>query len=157
MATAASRTAPHKSSKSHLSSGKASAKSSARATSSRRHGTSARNGKSTRGSKTTARRSRGQQGIDSDRAREIQAALIRERYLDGEPTGVWDSRTREALSRYQGANGWQTKVTPDSRALIKLGLGPTHEGLLNPESAAVPSRVSQLGGERAMSNGAVQR
>jgi peptidoglycan hydrolase-like protein with peptidoglycan-binding domain len=156
MATAASRTAPHKTSTSHLKSGKGSAKSSHLA-SSHRHGASSRSGKSARGSKSVARHSRGQQGIDSERAREIQTALIRERYLDGEPTGVWDSRTREALSRYQGDNGWQTKVTPDSRALIKLGLGPTHEGLLNPESAAVPSRVSQLSTERAMSNGAVQR
>jgi len=39
------------------------------------------------------------------------------------------------MERYQSDNGWQTKVVPDSRALIKLGLGPDHEHLLNPESA----------------------
>jgi len=61
------------------------------------------------------------------------------------------------MVRFQGDNGWQTKVTPDSRALIKLGLGPRHEGLLNPESAAVPTPVSQLGREREIPNGTIQR
>ncbi len=43
------------------------------------------------------------------------------------------------MLRYQADNGWQTKITPDSRALIKLGLGPDHKGLLNPETANIPS------------------
>ncbi|HLZ00120.1 MAG TPA: peptidoglycan-binding domain-containing protein [Candidatus Angelobacter sp.] len=70
---------------------------------------------------------RGQQGIQSDRASEIQQALIREKYMDGSPTGAWDTRTQQAMARYQADHGWQSKVTPDSRALIKLGLGPSHE------------------------------
>jgi len=41
--------------------------------------------------------------------------------------------------RYQSANGWQTKSLPDSRALIKLGLGPDHKNLLNPDTAAFSS------------------
>jgi sulfite reductase alpha subunit-like flavoprotein len=80
---------------------------------------------------------RGQQGIDSARMLEIQQALIREHYLNGEPTGEWDQATREALTRLQEANHWQTKIVPDARALIKLGLGPTQQNLLNPESAAI--------------------
>jgi peptidoglycan hydrolase-like protein with peptidoglycan-binding domain len=68
----------------------------------------------------------GQQGIQPERARAIQEALIRENYLTGEPSGVWDTRTQDAMSRFQAANGWQNKVTPDSRALIKLGLGPNY-------------------------------
>lgn len=68
----------------------------------------------------------GQQGIQAERARAIQEALIREHYLTGEPTGVWDSRSKEAMARYQADHGWQSKVTPDSRALIKLGLGPNY-------------------------------
>jgi hypothetical protein len=76
---------------------------------------------------------KGQQRIDPDRAREIQEALIREKYLTGEASGVWDARTEAAMTRYQADNGWQTKITPDSRALIKLGLGPDYskEQLLN--------------------------
>ena len=84
-------------------------------------------------------RSHGQHSIDEDRTREIQTALIREHYLSGEPTGVWDQNSKDAMLKYQAANGWQTKITPDSRALIKLGLGPDHKGLLNPETANIPS------------------
>ena len=73
--------------------------------------------------------------MDGDRARQVQAALIREHYLAGEPTGVWDQKSQNAMVRFQAANGWQTKVVPDSRALIKLGLGPSNDHLLNPDSA----------------------
>jgi peptidoglycan hydrolase-like protein with peptidoglycan-binding domain len=82
--------------------------------------------------------SHGQHGIDEERTVAIQSALIREHYLTGEPTGVWDQSSKDAMLRYQAANGWQTKITPDSRALIKLGLGPDHKGLLNPETANIP-------------------
>jgi len=99
-------------------------------------------------------RYRGQQSIESARTREIQEALIRARYLDGEPSGSFDERTKSALRRLQGDNGWQTKVVPDSRALIKLGLGPTHEGLLNPESAVLGSPY-ELGTEGEIPGGAL--
>lgn len=79
----------------------------------------------------------GQKGIESARVREIQEALIRENYLSGQPTGLWDSRSKSAMTRYQADNGWQSKVVPDSRALIKLGLGPDHADLINPDTAAV--------------------
>lgn len=81
-------------------------------------------------------KSKGQHGISSDRTRQIQEALIQQHYLDGDATGVWDSRTQEACRKYQADNGWQTKVLPDSRALIKLGLGPDNKDVLNPETAA---------------------
>ncbi len=68
----------------------------------------------------------GQQGIQEDRVVAIQQALIREKYLDGEPSGKWDDHTQRAMAKYQSDNQWQSKVTPDSRALIKLGLGPNH-------------------------------
>ncbi len=77
----------------------------------------------------------GQQKVDTHRTQQIQQALISSHYLDGEPSGAWDTKTQEALRRYQAANGWQSKVVPDSRALIKLGLGPNNDRLLNPESA----------------------
>jgi len=76
----------------------------------------------------------GQQGIAPDRIREIQEALIREKYLNGAPTGKWDPTTQQAMSRFQSDNGWQAKVTPDSRALIKLGLGPNYsQAMLTPD------------------------
>ena len=80
-------------------------------------------------------RARGQQKIDSDRTQAIQEALIREHYLTGEATGKWTQATEDALRRFQADHGWQSKTVPDSRALIKLGLGPSHDHLLNPESA----------------------
>jgi hypothetical protein len=113
--------------------------------------------KGTRSTKSTARkgrsrksakasyRTRGQQTIDNQRAQEIQAALIRANYLDGEPSGAWDQRTKDAMARFQAAHGWQTKVLPDSRALIKLGLGPKHSGLINPERTSI--NQPNFGGE----------
>jgi Putative peptidoglycan binding domain len=91
--------------------------------------------KSKKSSKATAKHTHGQQKIDSQRTLQIQEALIREHYLDGKPTGVWNQETEQAMQRYQADNNWQSKTTPDARALIKLGLGPDHEHLLNPESA----------------------
>jgi len=97
-------------------------------------------------------RFRGQQAIDQERTLQIQQALIREHYLSGVPTGEWDQATREALVRLQGENNWQTKVVPDSRALIKLGLGPSPQNLLNPESAAIAS--AQPSGNTSAATGA---
>ena len=96
-----------------------------RATSNR---TSSRKGKH-------SKKVKGQQKIDFERTHQIQEALIRQHYLDGEATGKWDASTEDALRRFQADNGWQNKTVPDSRALIKLGLGPSHDHLLNPESA----------------------
>jgi hypothetical protein len=66
----------------------------------------------------------GPRSIDDQRATQIQAALIKAGYLTGEPSGHWDSASQAAMVKLQGDNGWQTKLVPDSRALIKLGLGP---------------------------------
>ena len=87
--------------------------------------------------KSRKKRPRGQQAIDSERARQIQQALVREHYMKAQPSGTWDSGTQEAMRHYQADQGWQTKTVPDSRALIRLGLGPDHEHLLNPESAMI--------------------
>ena len=78
---------------------------------------------------------KGQQKIDPQRAREIQEALIRQNYMKGEASGAWDDTSQKAMEKFQADNGWQSKMVPDSRALIKLGLGPDHQHLLNPESA----------------------
>lgn len=96
--------------------------------------------KRTKASTTKGKRSRkgshrGQQKIDVERTHQIQQALIKQHYLSGEPSGKWDASTEAALRKFQADNGWQNKTVPDSRALIKLGLGPNHDHLLNPESA----------------------
>lgn len=70
------------------------------------------------------------EGMEPERATEIQQALIKNGYMNGEPSGVWDSQSASAMQKFQGDNGWQTKITPDSRALIKLGLGPQQTAMV---------------------------
>ena len=107
-----------------------------------------KNSRAKKGSKYGSRK-RGQQAIDSGRARQIQTALIREHYMQGEPSGSWDSATQAAMKRYQADQGWQSKQIPDSRALIKLGLGPSHDHLLNPESAMTMPTAPPPAGSKA--------
>jgi hypothetical protein len=73
----------------------------------------------------------GQQAIDPERATQIQQALIREHYLNGPASGVWDSTTVSAMQKFQADQGWQTKLMPDSRALKKLGLGADYSNAIN--------------------------
>jgi len=73
---------------------------------------------------TKASHATSQRAIDDSRATVIQTALIKQGYLSGEATGHWDSQTQSAMQKMQADNGWQTKMIPDSRAIIKLGLGP---------------------------------
>lgn len=67
--------------------------------------------------------------IDDTRAVEIQNALVKAGYLK-EASGHWDGDSQAAMQKLQADNGWQTKLIPDSRALIKLGLGPNSQASL---------------------------
>ena len=80
--------------------------------------------------------------IDDARATEIQAALVKAGYLQSS-SGKWDDASADAMRKLQNDNGWQTKLIPDSRALIKLGLGPGSE-----------ASASNLSGGLSESNGA---
>lgn len=71
-------------------------------------------------------RTAGQHSIDDVRAAQLQTALTGAGYLSGEQSGHWDASTEAAMQKFQADNGWQTKLMPDSRAIIKLGLGPKH-------------------------------
>ena len=98
-----------------------------------------------------ARRPRGQQAIDPERVTQIQQALIREHYLNGEPTGKWDATTIAAMQKYQADQGWQTRIMPDSRALLKLGLGPDYSTAINAKevSSAAPAPASPIPAQQA--------
>ncbi len=124
--------------------------------SSKSTGKSGKSGK-TKSAKSTKPASHGQHGIDPERTREIQEALIRQHYLNGEPTGKWDQSTKDALTRFQEVNGWQTKSVPDSRALIKLGLGPDKTGLLNPDTAVMTAPHELGTSQGAQPGGSAQR
>jgi hypothetical protein len=102
-----------------------------------------------------AKKMHGQQAIDGERATAIQQALIREHYLAGEPSGKWDGDTQAAMLKFQGDQGWQTKLTPDSRALIKLGLGPDHSGAINARNGASFNSLAGPGGEPVQAQGFV--
>ncbi len=82
-------------------------------------------------SKPAVKHATGQRSIDDTRATEIQTALVRSGYMS-EPTGHWDSTTESAMQKYQSDNGWQTKLIPDSRAIIKLGLGSSQTSSVLP-------------------------
>lgn len=88
----------------------------------------------------------GQQAIEPARVTEIQQALIREHYLNGEANGKWDSTTEAAMQKFQADQGWQTKLMPDSRALKKLGLGPDYSTAINAQgsSFAAPPPASTI-------------
>jgi peptidoglycan hydrolase-like protein with peptidoglycan-binding domain len=98
------------------------------------------------GTKSKSHKLHGQQSIDSTRATEIQEALIREHYLSGAASGNWDSTTQAAMQKFQSDQGWQTKLTPDSRALKKLGLGPDYSTAINAKdsSFAAPTPASSI-------------
>jgi len=55
---------------------------------------------------------------------EIQQALIRDGYLQGDATGEWDTPTRGAMLRYQTMHGFPPTGLPEAKSLMKLGLGP---------------------------------
>jgi hypothetical protein len=84
-------------------------------------------------------RVRGQRGIEPARAEQIQEALIKAHYLSGPASGEWDATTQAAMEKYQADHGWQTKLVPDSRALIALGLGPKDDRTLPPAGNAAPA------------------
>ncbi len=81
--------------------------------------------------------------MSSQRATEIQSALIKAGYLSGTPSGTWDASSQTAMEKLQADNGWQTKIVPDSRAIIKLGLGPAASPVSEPV-ASVPGETPAI-------------
>jgi peptidoglycan hydrolase-like protein with peptidoglycan-binding domain len=74
-------------------------------------------------SKHHAREPRGQMAPAADRITEIQSALIRENALTGDPTGIWDAATIEAMKRFQAAQNLTPTGKIDALTLQHLGLG----------------------------------
>jgi peptidoglycan hydrolase-like protein with peptidoglycan-binding domain len=101
----------------------------------------------TKGKAAKSHQIHGQQAIDPERVTQIQEALIREHYMTGDANGQWDSGTQAAMQKFQADQGWQTKLMPDSRALVKLGLGPDYSTAINAKdvaSAPAPPPVSSI-------------
>jgi len=80
----------------------------------------------------------GQKAPTADRVSEIQSALAREGYYQGDPTGKLDSGTLTALEKFQSANGLDSSGKLDAPTLQKLGLGSDIAGVSAPKPI-VPS------------------
>jgi hypothetical protein len=96
---------------------------------------------------TVVKKVQSQRTIDDARAAEIQAALVKAGYLSGTPSGHWDAASVAAMTKVQADNGWQTKLVPDSRALIKLGLGPStasRDLVAGPSASLVPAQSDAI-------------
>jgi peptidoglycan hydrolase-like protein with peptidoglycan-binding domain len=93
--------------------------------------------------------------MEPERATQIQTALIKAGYMTGTPTGVWDAQSQAAMEKLQADNGWQTKLVPDSRAIIKLGLGPKAPTAMASTSAE-PSEAPGVSSEVSTSHAANQ-
>jgi peptidoglycan hydrolase-like protein with peptidoglycan-binding domain len=61
-------------------------------------------------------------GISSERATEIQNALIKAGYLEGPASGQYDDATIEAMKDFQAANRLPPTGLPSAQALKKLGV-----------------------------------
>ncbi len=79
-------------------------------------------------SRRAAARSKAPRSPEPERIKEIQTALASRGY-DVEPSGVWDTRSVEAVKKFQDDNDIKNltgKGKLDSLTLIALGLGPNH-------------------------------
>jgi peptidoglycan hydrolase-like protein with peptidoglycan-binding domain len=77
-----------------------------------------------------------QKAPTSDRITEIQSALARGGYLQGDPTGKWDSTTVAAMQKFQSSNGLESNGKLDALSLQKLGLGSDIAGVSAPKPVA---------------------
>lgn len=68
-----------------------------------------------------------------DRISEIQSALARGGYYQGDPNGKMDSNTVEALQKFQSVNNLDATGKLDAPTLQKLGLGSDIAGVAAPK------------------------
>ena len=61
-------------------------------------------------------------GISTERASEIQEALIKQGYLEGPASGQYDEKTVEAMKQFQAANKIPATGMPTAQALKRLGV-----------------------------------
>lgn len=74
-----------------------------------------------------------------DRISEIQTALSRGGYYQGDPNGKWDAKTVDAMQKFQTANSLEPSGKLDAPSLQKLGLGSDIAGVSAPKPVMPPS------------------
>ena len=67
------------------------------------------------------------------RISEIQSALARNGYYQGQPNGKWDSNTVSAMQKFQSGNGLEPSGKLNALSLQKLGLGSSVAGVSAPK------------------------
>jgi peptidoglycan hydrolase-like protein with peptidoglycan-binding domain len=67
------------------------------------------------------------------RISEIQSALARDGYYQGQPNGKWDSNTIAAMQKFQSGNGLEASGKLNALSLQKLGLGSSVAGVSAPK------------------------
>lgn len=101
--------------------------------------------------KRHVKRVSGQKAPTPDRISEIQTALSRDGYYQGEPNGKWDSNTVAAVQKFQSSNGMDANGKLDAPTLQRLGLGSDIAGVSAPKpivpgsSNAAPSSSARSG------------
>ena len=86
----------------------------------------------------SSRREPFQKAPTPDRISEIQTALSRGGYFEGQPNGKWDSNTISAMEKFQSANGLNSSGKIDATTLQKLGLGSSTAGVDAPKPIRKP-------------------
>lgn len=92
--------------------------------------------------KPAGSKSRRQLAPEPARIREIQQALAREGFYQGEPSGKWDGATVTAMKNFQQSKGLQPTGKVEALSLQKLGLGSAIAGLAPPASPSPPQTAS---------------
>jgi len=80
-----------------------------------------------------AKREPKQSAPDSDRITQIQSALTRAGFYQGDATGKWDADTVAAMQKFQSSNGLDATGKLDALSLQKLGLGSEIAGVSAPK------------------------
>jgi len=89
-----------------------------------------------------ARREPKQKAPTPERISEIQSALARNGYYQGEPNGKWDSNTIGAMQKFQSDHGLDATGKLDALSLQKLGLGSDIAGVSAPRPITPASSSS---------------
>lgn len=74
-----------------------------------------------------------------ERISEIQTALARGGYYQGDPNGKWDAKTVAAMQNFQSANNLEPSGKLDAPSLQKLGLGSDIAGVSAPKPVVPPN------------------
>ena len=77
-----------------------------------------------------------------ERISEIQSALARNGYYQGQPNGKWDSNTIGAMQKFQSDHGLDATGKLDALSLQKLGLGSDIAGVSAPRPVTPASSPS---------------